>query len=240
MMYFIKTANGISEEFYSVFRDYLLYGTSQGSRANPLVWLSIVMCFLTALTVLAPIALTFIDPWGDIFEMQNADPFVDDTSNGCNDAHLDSAIPYGELIAYGQAFAQIWEWLLYSLGGALELRKCFWYMVYLQWVNGWPKMAPIINCPGIIALTSGDIPRKLNIPLEFNPLLMATITRRLSSFHIKQISMQPDQQLQTLAKWICLSFTGVCTSHPWHTLSQWWLLILSFWTRTSIMPYKES
>jgi hypothetical protein len=56
-------------------------------------------------------------------------------------------------------------------------------------------MAPIISCPGIIALTSGDIPNydwkcgKLNVPLEFDLLLMATIARRPSSFQIKQISM---------------------------------------------------
>jgi hypothetical protein len=50
-----------------------------------------------------------IDPWVDIFEMQNADSFVDNTSNGCNGAHLDSAMPYRELIAYGPVCAQIWE-----------------------------------------------------------------------------------------------------------------------------------
>jgi hypothetical protein len=32
----------------------------------------------------------------------------------------------------------------------LELKKCFWYLVYWQWIDGWPQMAPIINCPGII------------------------------------------------------------------------------------------
>jgi hypothetical protein len=110
MKYFVKTAHGFSKEFYHVVRDYLLYGTDQGSRASPLVWLLIVMCLLTALIVLAPIAVMFIDPLvGGIFETQNADSFVDNTSNGCNDAHLDSAMPYRELIAYGQGCAQIWE-----------------------------------------------------------------------------------------------------------------------------------
>ena len=90
--------------------------------------------------------------------------FVDDMSNGCNDAHLETAMPFEELIAHGQACAQIWERILYSLGRELELKKCFWYMVYWQWVNGHPQMAPTISCPGIIALTSGKVPNYTVIP----------------------------------------------------------------------------
>ncbi len=65
-----------------------------GSSASPSVWLSIVVVLLTALTILAPIAMPFIDPWGDIFEVRNANSFV---------------MPFKELIAQGQACAQIWE-----------------------------------------------------------------------------------------------------------------------------------
>jgi hypothetical protein len=61
-------AHGISEGFYQVLRDSLLYGTGQGSGASPAIWLSIVVCMLTALTTLAPIAMSFADPWGDIFK----------------------------------------------------------------------------------------------------------------------------------------------------------------------------
>jgi hypothetical protein len=84
--------------------------------------------------------------------------------NGCNDAHLETAMPFEELIAHGQACAQIWEQILYSSGRVLELKKCFWYMVYWQWVNGHPQMAPTISCPGIIALTSGKVPNYTVIP----------------------------------------------------------------------------
>jgi hypothetical protein len=37
-------------------------------------------------------------------------------------------------------------------------------MVYWQWVNGHPQMAPTILCPGIIALTSGKVPNYTVIP----------------------------------------------------------------------------
>jgi hypothetical protein len=141
-MNFVKTAHGVSEAFYRVLQDFLLYGTGQGSGASPLVWLLIVVVLLMALTMLAPLAMSFADPWGNIFEEQNADSFVDDTSNGSNNAHLEMAMPFAELIAHAQACAQIWERILFSSGGALELKKLFWYMVYWQWVNGRPEMCP--------------------------------------------------------------------------------------------------
>jgi hypothetical protein len=40
------------------------------------------------------------------------------------------AMPLPELIAKGQKCAQIWEHILYSSGGSLNLKKCFWYLVY--------------------------------------------------------------------------------------------------------------
>jgi hypothetical protein len=164
MKYFVKMVHGLSEGFYQVLRDSLLYGTGQGSGASPAIWLSIAVCMLTVLTALAPTAMSFADHWGDIFEERNADSFVDDVSNGCNDAYLEMAMPFADLIAHGQSCAQIWERILYSLGGALELRKCFWYLIYWQWVNGRPEMCLNISCPGIIALTSGNVPNYTVIP----------------------------------------------------------------------------
>jgi hypothetical protein len=108
--------------------------------------------------------VSFADPWGDIFEERNADLFVDDTSNGCNDAHLEMTMPFATLIVHRQACAQIWERILFSSRGALKLKKCIWYLIYWQWVNGQPEMCPNISCPGIITLTSGNIPNYTVIP----------------------------------------------------------------------------
>jgi hypothetical protein len=69
MKYFIKTAHGISDAFYHMLQEYLLYGTGQqGSGASPSVWLPIVICLRTALTAMAPLAMSFVDPWEDISE----------------------------------------------------------------------------------------------------------------------------------------------------------------------------
>jgi hypothetical protein len=75
---------------------------------------------------MAPMAMHFMDPLGDIVDEQNADSYIDDTSLGCNDAHLPMQMCNKELIRYGQASTQIWECILYSSGGELELKKCFW------------------------------------------------------------------------------------------------------------------
>jgi hypothetical protein len=77
---------------------------------------------------------------------------------------LEEPMPYAELIAIAQASAQIWEWILFSSGSALELKKCFWYLIYWQWVNDHPQMTMIIDCPGIIALTCRTVPNYTVIP----------------------------------------------------------------------------
>jgi hypothetical protein len=164
MKYFVKTAHGISSEFYRVLHDYLLYGTGQESGAFPSIWLSLVIVLLTSLTILAPLTMSFADPWEHIFEERIADSFVDDTSNRCNDGLQEEAMPYTELIAKAQVMAQIWEHILYSSGGALELRKCFWYLLYWTWENGRLQLVMKIECPGIIALTSGHVPNYTVIP----------------------------------------------------------------------------
>jgi hypothetical protein len=68
MKYYVKMTQGISNEFYRVIQNYLLYGTGQGSGTSPSVWLSLVVVLLTTLTILAPLSMSFADPWGNIFE----------------------------------------------------------------------------------------------------------------------------------------------------------------------------
>lgn len=89
MQYNVKTAHGLSKQFYRVTRQFLLFATGQGSGASPAIWLTIITCLLSALRVLAPLTMSFMDPWQEIFDKRNADSYVDDTSSGCNDAHLD-------------------------------------------------------------------------------------------------------------------------------------------------------
>ena len=110
MKYFVKMAHSISEAFYKVTPSFLLFGMGQGSGASPAIWLTIV----------APIAMTFLDPWQDVFDEQNVDSYVDDTSLRCNDAHMTEHMCYKQLLKHGQELAQIWERILYILAEHLN------------------------------------------------------------------------------------------------------------------------
>ena len=158
MKYYVKTAHGISTDFYRAVKNFLLFGTGQGSGASPSVWLTLVICLLFALTALATVAMTFVDPWQDFCDERNADAFVDDSANGVSDAHLDVPMTVSELVCHLQHTAQTWEQILYSSGGALEIPKCFWYLVYWDWPKGRPQMANSSSAPATIALTKGSTP----------------------------------------------------------------------------------
>jgi hypothetical protein len=163
MKYFVKTIHGISEASYQSTQSYHLFGTRQGSGSSPSIWLSIVVVLLSALTAMAPGAMCFAEPWRDLQSERNADSSVDDTSTRVNNAMCDDPLHWKEMFALMQSVAQIWECLLYSSGGTLELPKCFWYLMYWEWVNGQPSLVPNVAMLGVIALTQGHVVPKYTV-----------------------------------------------------------------------------
>jgi hypothetical protein len=73
MVYFIKMMHGISDASYWSSWLYQLFGTGQGSGGSLLISLSIVVVLLQTLSSMAPIAMSFADPWGNIVDVRNAD-----------------------------------------------------------------------------------------------------------------------------------------------------------------------
>ena len=53
---------------------------------------------------------------------------------------------------------QMWEQLLWTSGGALNLKKCYWFLVSWKWTKtGKPKMQMITETPSFeIRLTEGS------------------------------------------------------------------------------------
>ncbi len=100
----------------------------------------------------------FQSPLGHLQVERYSDAFVDDTQNGLNDAHLESPWSLGEIIQNLLHMAQTWERLLFCSGGALELSKCSYYIVYWKWLNGLPQMLSTdeVRSQGAISLTSGN------------------------------------------------------------------------------------
>jgi hypothetical protein len=88
--------------------------------------------------------------------------FVDDAGLGTNNTKIDPTDPTiteeQALICNLQKLAQEWEHLLYSTGGALNLQKCFWFLMSWRWEQGKTKLHTQLSLPGQLTMTSGSDP----------------------------------------------------------------------------------
>jgi hypothetical protein len=102
----------------------------------------------------------FCDPTQAFSHQRTGDGFVDDVANVFNFglAAMITAHYSEQMIAQGmQAEAQTWERLLHSTGGALELSKCFFYVMAWKFKkDGTPMLLTPDEMPDIsIHLTTG-------------------------------------------------------------------------------------
>ena len=156
--YFIKTKFGISESFYSSTAEHPTHGPGQGSRMGPVLWL-IISCLLFAAMARLCQGAHFSNPSQTVELRRTGDGFVDDVTNICNfgfPASLNLMSNPTSLASRLQAEAQTWERLLWSTGGALELSKCFYYLLVWRFKkDGSPYflLPPDLHCT--VQLTSG-------------------------------------------------------------------------------------
>jgi hypothetical protein len=155
MKYAIKTIHGISEKNYQGTPFECLFGTGQGSGASPSVWLSLVVILMNTIDKLTPECMYFQSTDGKIKHSRRADAFVDDTSLGFSDY---GKMTYRAMVAKLQEIAQRWENLLHYSGGSLNLKKCFWFIMYWQWHQGRPLCRAIKSDDPTVCLTSGSDP----------------------------------------------------------------------------------
>jgi hypothetical protein len=147
MKYTVKTVYGISDDSYQGTPFAPLFGTGQGSGASPAVWLTLVVLLLNTLEKVVPDRIWFRSQDGTLEHRRLVDAFVDDTALGFTD---DGKSSFSELIASLESAAQTWEQLLHFSGGALNLSKCSWYVLFWDWRNGRPQLRPILATdPGI-------------------------------------------------------------------------------------------
>ncbi len=144
MQYTMKTMFGISDNFIQHIASAPLFGTGQGSGASPAVWLTLSIALLSALKKLIPRGMYFQTLSGSISVERFSDVFVGDAQNGTNDAHLPEPVSLPAIIGNLEAMSQSpWEKLLFCSGGALELSKCFYYIIYWKLIDGLPTMLTI-------------------------------------------------------------------------------------------------
>ena len=168
MKYTVKTAHGISDNNYkgTVFSP--LFGTGQGSGASPAVWLTLVVVLMNTLDRMIPERMAFKSPDSDMTHSRLIDAFVDDTSLGYTDPGL---LTLETMIEKLNRMAQTWEQLLYYSGGALNLAKCSWHIMYWDWHKGRPRIRPLAPTDPALTLTTqgqtSDAPTRITrVPPE--------------------------------------------------------------------------
>lgn len=140
MQYMVKTIYGVSDQSYKGTALEPLFGTGQGSGASPAVWLTLVVILLNTLERVVPERISFRSADGKIHHRRLVDAFVDDTAIGMTD---DGELTLPELVTALESVAQTWEQLLHFSGGALNLSKCSWYVMFWDWQHGRPVLREI-------------------------------------------------------------------------------------------------
>lgn len=168
----IKTLYGISSEGYRNNLDCLLFGPGQGSTIGPLLWLLCFLLIFRSLSNSTPgITIISVDKRTRCEFIGEA--FVDDAGLGSNtsqdtDEEEDSNHQLGSepvfIMANLQKLAQEWERLLFSTGGALNLQKCFWFIMAWKWTDSRASLHTQLTLPGELLMTSGNDTSQIAIP----------------------------------------------------------------------------
>jgi hypothetical protein len=98
---------------------------------------------------------------GTIKHSRLVDAFVDDTAVGITD---DGSLSMQELVSSLESIAQKWEKLLHFSGGALNLNKCSWYVMYWDWQQGRPILRKATEQDQTVSLTQGS--HKTKVPIS--------------------------------------------------------------------------
>ncbi len=129
----IKTALGISEEYYMDSPQSPLHGSGQGSGSSAPIWLFISSIIMDCFEDIA-YGMEMANMNATIKVKQWIDGFVDDTSIFSN--HDDNSTDDPNVLANKlQHDAREWNALLAATGGKLELSKCFFYILHWTFDN---------------------------------------------------------------------------------------------------------
>ena len=169
MKYTVKTVYGISDDNYHGTPFKPRFGTGQGSGASPAAWLTLDVLLMHTLDRLVPERMSFATP--NLQHSRLMDAFVDNTSLGFTDSGVLSC---SNMISKLNSIAQTWEKLLSHSGGSLNLKKCSWYVLYWEWVDGRPRLRPLQSTNPTIHLTQGSQP--ILHPIAHTPPDRATQT----------------------------------------------------------------
>lgn len=138
--YRLKTELGISEDFYQNCELTPIYGTGQGSQNSPAIWCLISSVLFDCFETKAH---------GAVFESPDRTQsltvymigFVDDSTGQTNSFLDDVQPPANFIVEKMKQDAQLWNDLLWTSGGALELPKCSYHVSHYDFaMNGAPVL----------------------------------------------------------------------------------------------------
>jgi hypothetical protein len=132
----LKTAMGVSEEFYQHCHAHPIYGTGQGSRNFPVIWVFISSILFKCHEKYAKGAV-FESPDRTVTIRFYMVGFVDDSTGQVNDCRSNVVTPLDDLIKMMAHDAQLWNDLLHISGGLLKVSKCPYHIVYFTYRKKW-------------------------------------------------------------------------------------------------------
>jgi hypothetical protein len=189
----LKTGFGTSVASYTSDAISRIYGVGQGSKAGPVTWVAVSSLLFEAQDLLG-IRLSLTNPTRSISHKRNSDGFVDDTTGylGRLIKWLRNKPSIATVFQELQNDAQIWERLLWTTGGLLELEKCRFYIVYWKFnANGIGSMMSKaeMQTPTML-LTEGDTGRLQKVDqLDLDdPFKTLGIHKTISGNQVKQLT----------------------------------------------------
>ena len=168
--YRLKTMLGISETSYTSSDEFPLYGPGQGGTGSAFIW-AIVSAIILEIMKQEKRGVQFTNPTLERTIQRVMDAFVDDTTAWLNNflksLQQNKTEKLEELATTLQDTAQAWEQLLYSTGGALELSKCFYYIIAWKWnKEGRARLATPDDIAPRISVTSSKTGNSVEIEMK--------------------------------------------------------------------------
>jgi hypothetical protein len=122
------------------------------------------VCYWVIVTSLDPniTAAKFISVCREVIIEITGVSFVDDSSLSVTSEYVpnpaltdteNSNKEVEHLIQWLSFLSQHWEWLLFTIGGAINFQKSHWYLMSWLWKNGIPHLATSRQSPGKLSLT---------------------------------------------------------------------------------------
>ena len=150
----------------------MLYGIGQSNGAGPAFWLFNLVVMFFVLDSLCK-GMGFTSPWGRNKYKSCGLGYVDDVMLGCT--AVDNVVDNDDIIIATESeekqvmkeitnMGQIWESMLHTNGGLLELKKCYWILISWKWTKGVASLKTMDEVQGSMKVKYTETGENVTIP----------------------------------------------------------------------------